>query len=352
MKNKEDQVRDLIASEAADRLLAREEQLGGGDLLSWFRNSPIHIAEYLGMAKLSSELGLVAREIDYPLEKLVADARQNVNVLELPARDLRGSAAQAHHASRPHLVLAALGLVIASGIAIGVVLNLNRPTPDSEVRYSTGHGEERTVRLADGTFVHLNTDSVLVVKFARDVRLVELERGEAFFEVAKAVGRPFRVGVGQAEFQDVGTAFDVFRDKTGSTITVAEGRVSVFDEQYRDFADRSASSSVADLTAGEQVTVSGSGAISATTKPDLDRVLSWTRQQIVFDREAIRDVVAEFNRYNDVPISVQDARIAKIPISGNFHVRDERAFVAFLNHLPGVRTDESDGVIAVLPRVK
>jgi transmembrane sensor len=350
MKNRNDHLKELIAAEAAERLLAREEQAGDGDLLSWFRNSPLHIAEYLGMAKLSSDLALVAREIDYPLEKLVADARENSNIFELPSGDLRGAAAGTKPVTRPYLVRTALVLVLASIVGLGVSLTLTRSTPDSELRYTTGHGEERTIRMTDGTFVHLNTDSMLDVKFEPNVRLVQLERGEAYFEVAKASDRPFRVRVGTTEFQDVGTAFDVSAGNAGAVITVAEGRVRIV--KAGSSARVNATTNPADVTAGQQATVSASGAIVAVTTPHLDQVLGWTRQQIVFDREAIRDVVAEFNRYNDVQIVVRDARIANIAISGNFHVRDERAFVAFLNHLPGVRTSETEGMIVIRAKAK
>jgi len=351
----DDQFRDMIAAEAAERVLTEGEQGGEGDPLSWFRRSPVHIAEYLGMAKLSADLAQLAREIDEPVEKLVADVRDDSNIVDMPARDLRGPAVGARGVARPRLVHAALAVAIAAIVAVGIGVVLNSPSSDQALRYTTGHGEERTIRLADGTFVHLNTDSALAVRFGREVRLVELERGEAYFEVAKAPSRPFRVGVGAAELQDVGTAFDVFRGDGGSVVTVAEGRVGVFATTSGagpGSASSTLSTRLAELSAGEQASVSASGAITARTTADLNRVLAWTRQQIVFDRESIGDVVAEFNRYNDVPITVRDRRIAAIAISGEFRARDERAFVSFLGKLPGVRTDESDGTIVVSAKRK
>jgi transmembrane sensor len=338
MTNKQDRLRDMIAEEAAERLLTMEELTTGEGLLSWLRNSPTHIAEYLAMAKLNADLTHIVRDIDTPLEKLIADAGQNSNIVAMPARDLRGT--DIHTRQRPYLALTAF--VLAAILVVGAGLLLHRPSPAPEVQYATAHGEERTVRLADGTFVHLNTDTALNVKFEHNIRLVELERGEAFFEVAKASGRPFRVRVGQNAFQDLGTAFDVSRGSERAVVTVAEGQVRVLRE-----GAPAPSTDLADLKAGQQATVSASGAITARSRPELDRVLAWTHEQILFDREPIGEVVAEFNRYNDLPISVHDARIANIVISGNFRVRDERAFVAFLNHLPGVRTDESGGQIIV-----
>jgi transmembrane sensor len=347
MSNRDDHLRDMIAAEAAERFVAESEHAGDEDALSWFRSSPVHIAEYLGMAQLSTDLVHAAKRIDVPLETLIADAREDANIIAMPARDLRGPAGAAQRAPRSNLARIAVGLATAAILAAGIGLIWNGPAANGAQQFTTGHGEERTIRLSDGTFVHLNTDSALDVKFARDMRLVELERGEAYFEVAKAPARPFRVRAGATEFQDAGTAFNVFRKNLGIVVTVAEGRVEVFHAGAAETASRNMPAPLADLSAGEQATVSASGAITATTTPNLDQVLAWTRQEIVFDRESIGDVAAEFNRYNDVAISVSDPRIASIAISGNFRVRDERAFVAFLNHLRGVRTGEKDGKIVV-----
>lgn len=346
----DEHLRDMIAAEAAERVLSESEPGGDDDdLLSWCRNSPVHIAEYLGMAKLRSELGQLARQIEDPVEKLFADVREDSNVFEMPARDLRGPADGARSVRRPHLVRAAMSLAVISVVALGIGLIVNLPSTNNAVQYATLHGEERTVRLDDGTFVHLNTDSRLNVKFEPDVRLVELDRGEAYFEVAKVPSRPFRVTAGVTEFQDVGTSFNVLRGNSGSVVTVAEGRVGVYAGVA---ASRTPSAALADLGAGEQAKISASGAITARTRANLNEVLAWTRQQIVFDRESIGAVAVEFNRYNDVPIIVRDKRIADIAISGGFRTRDERAFVSFLSHLPGVRTDERDGMIVVSAKRK
>src|SRR6185312_4127329 len=49
--------------------------------------------------------------------------------------------------------------------------------------YATGIGEQRTAKLADGSFIYLNTDSKVEVDFSDKARDVRLLRGEALFVV-------------------------------------------------------------------------------------------------------------------------------------------------------------------------
>ncbi len=59
-------------------------------------------------------------------------------------------------------------------------------------RYSTGVGEQRTIKLEDGSTIALNTDTAVRVELTDRMRRVSLLRGEALFNVAKDPTRPFR----------------------------------------------------------------------------------------------------------------------------------------------------------------
>ena len=59
-------------------------------------------------------------------------------------------------------------------------------------------------RLADGSVLHLNTDSVATVRFDTRERLVMLTSGQAEFDVAHEQHRAFRVLAGSAEVIAVG----------------------------------------------------------------------------------------------------------------------------------------------------
>jgi ferric-dicitrate binding protein FerR (iron transport regulator) len=116
---------------------------------------------------------------------------------------------------------AAATAVIVAVAVVTTVLSLRSD------RLATGVGELRTLSLEDGTRVHLNTDTRVVPRYDEKSRRIELERGEAFFEVAKSGSRPFIVTAGGHQIRALGTSFAVRRGARNLAVTLVEGKVSV-----------------------------------------------------------------------------------------------------------------------------
>jgi transmembrane sensor len=94
-------------------------------------------------------------------------------------------------------------------------------------QFQTKVGEQRSVVLADGSRVTLNTASKIEVRLQADHRVVQLLQGEALFEVAHDAQRPFDVHAGHVVVRAVGTQFDIDRRATRTVVTVVEGRVAM-----------------------------------------------------------------------------------------------------------------------------
>lgn len=221
------------------------------------------------------------------------------------------------------MALAALGLIS--------VWTLNRPHS-----YATGVGEQRTLRLADGSRVILDTDSRVDIRLRANRRSVTLVSGQAFFDVEGDPARPFVVTAGETTVTAVGTRFDVRRLGQGAKVTLIEGRVDV--------GTSSASKPAWSLTPGQQV-------VTARRRPevrsvDAARETSWTAGRLIFAATPIREAVAEVSRYSDRRIELKDTGIDQIPVSGAFDTGDTDAFIAALSDLYGVTASTSpDGVI-------
>src|SRR3981189_822736 len=78
--------------------------------------------------------------------------------------------------------------------------------------YRTAIGGIAAISMKDGSTVTLNTNSDIRVALSETERRVDLEKGEAFFEVAKDPNRPFVVRVGDQRVIAVGTKFSVRRE--------------------------------------------------------------------------------------------------------------------------------------------
>jgi transmembrane sensor len=240
--------------------------------------------------------------------------------------------------SRPKLdrriVLGGLGLA-AAGVA-GVVL-----TPLlSRQLYRTQVGEIRRVPLDDGSMAAINTDTTVEVAFETSVRRVKLDRGEAWFQVAKDRTRPFVVAAGPVRIQAVGTAFAVRRKAEGAEVMVTEGVVEVW-------TGKSGAGARRRVSAGEQVFVSDDGGASSPVKRplEMDRALSWREGGIVLDGDTVAAAVAEFNRYNSRKIVIVDPDLERRTVIGWFRTNEPESFAAAVAVAHGVRVQTSDGVI-------
>ena len=90
---------------------------------------------------------------------------------------------------------------------------------------ATAVGQQRTVTLADGSIVALNTNTIVETDLNHRLRQIYLRKGEAHFQVAHDRSRPFLVHAGDAVVRAVGTAFEVrLRTDQHVDIVVNEGQ--------------------------------------------------------------------------------------------------------------------------------
>jgi transmembrane sensor len=203
--------------------------------------------------------------------------------------------------------------------------------------YATRVGEQRLVRLADGSAVRLDTDTRIDVAFSRGERDIRLERGQAFFDVAHDRTRPFLVTAGDTTVRAVGTRFDVRKDGVQATVTLVEGVVEV----RRAGAD----SRMWTLQPGQQVAASAAASPRAI---NVEAATSWTAGRVVFEGVPLWAAVEEINRYSAHKIVLQAPAVASTPVTGSFETGDSDAFVSAVSDLHGLRaTREPDGAIVL-----
>src|SRR6185437_15521968 len=192
-----------------------------------------------------------------------------------------------------------LGLLAAACVGACAVYWLTLPGFAGLPRsIAVAHGEQRTVQLNDGSVVHVNASSRLRVRFSRSQRLVELEQGEAMFDVAHDATRPFRVRAGDTEVTAVGTEFDVYRRASQDvTVTVVQGKVDVMD---RDADHRNTGAGTNEdaavpvhMAAGQQLHLSAARRPKARAV-DVHAATAWIRREVMFEGRPLRDVAEEF----------------------------------------------------------
>lgn len=234
----------------------------------------------------------------------------------------------------------AAGLLLVCGlIAWGANYQQHNPS------YTTRIGEQRLVRLSDGSRITLNSNSYVRVAYRDGERRVRLERGEAYFEVARNPQRPFLVVAGDYRVTALGTAFIVRRDPARTSVVLVEGKVAVAGATSANLplptSPRPVATTAPDLvtpvvlTPGQRLILAGD--VSARLdQPVINAVMAWRRGELVLDRTTLADAVAEMNRYDEMPLVIDDPRVAALRVSGIYHTGDNDAFAASVARLYGL----------------
>jgi transmembrane sensor len=257
-----------------------------------------------------------------------------------PIEKVRNSDLRGFHLSLPRALLATCAIAV---VAVGITVLCLRTDG-----VSTVVGEQRTLTLQDGSRVYLNTNSRAVVRFDRQARRVELEKGEALFEVAQNSALPFIVTAGDRQVRALGTAFVVRRDPQQLAVTLVEGKVAVSGDSKQETA-RVATADVFTLDPGQRVTFA-SGQPPKVDRPRLEKITAWQHGQVSLDNTTLADAVSEMNRYNRMQLVIEDPRVATIRISGVFRAGDSENFVQALVRTYHLQVQErGSGVIAVGP---
>jgi transmembrane sensor len=211
-------------------------------------------------------------------------------------------------------------------------------------RYATRLGEVRVVALGDGSVVTLNTASSMLVRYSRAQRLIKLLDGEALFDVAKDASRPFLVAAGDVNVRAVGASFTV-RRLTGVPVQVLvqEGVV-----ELRKSAALPAKA--VRLSANMRATAPAAAPIDVATVPasQLQRELIWRQGRIAFEGESLAQASAEFARYSDTRIVIDDPDLGREEISGSFQANDPVGFSRAVAEAFGARVDVTDGEVRLI----
>jgi transmembrane sensor len=371
---------------------------------TWVRASPEHLRAFLEIAAIWNEGDCLDAHRTLDVEALVALARADRNIVPLDcdfiARDsvrkqeeqisgtviteaidssqrslstIPGALARWVRSTRKGSIAASI-LIGLLGVGLTVYFRFH-----GEPSYATDVGEQRSIRLADGSMVELNSRSRVRVEFTATQRAIELLDGQALFQVAKDPARPFVVRSDMALVRAVGTQFDVNRRRNDTVVTVVEGRVAVqwnpettaasaannwalfsaagagrqldatpsHKLDSRSERQRGGDSAVL-LSAGEQL-VAKAGEILQPTPTNVSAATAWTQRELVLESVSLAEVAEEFNRYSDRKLIVEDSGKSKLRLSGIF-ATDPDFLIRYLRERPDITIRETGTEIHIIRR--
>ena len=251
-------------------------------------------------------------------------------------------------------VVLMLGLALIVGDAF-----LGESRTASNGLYATAVGEQKSIGLADGSIVELNTNSQMKVEYSEGFRNIHLIQGEMHFNVAKDPASPFRVYARNSRVQAVGTAFTVYLAEQDVQVYVTEGRVALAGLQALAptatgpsilakpsqlgganktlnvdtyVASKVQELGTLDLGQGARLKAKHASStlisdallelVATPENDDLAKRLAWRDGLLVFSGETLEQVVAEVGRYTTMHIVLSSPEIRDIEIAGQVHVGD------------------------------
>lgn len=296
-----------VEAQAADWLARRDasdwDEAGQQEFEAWLAQSTAHRVAWLRLLAAWNRA-----------DRLV--------VLRNPRSAPRVGARRASRRDWPSLMkglAASVGVCVLLVVAFAVVkLRTDAAT------YQTQIGQQERIALPDGSRMIINTDTLVTTHIDAERRSVELERGEAYFDVAHDATRPFTVKAGDFRVTVLGTKFSLRLDGERLRVVVVEGRVRLETPEQ-------SSTSTQTVIAGGEVAAAAADAAIVMKRPveQLERDLSWRRGVLVFDQQTLAEVASEFNRYSAQKLVV-DERAADIRIGGAFRPDNVLAFAHLL----------------------
>ena len=258
----------------------------------------------------------------------------------VPQSDVPAANSPADHwIARPARRRTVLAGLLAAGAAGGIATMVSLGPRDA--RYATAIGVRRSVALADGSRIDMNTDSLIAVAFEAHRRVVRLLQGEAMFDVAHDAERPFYVQVGSSLLRVLGTAFNVRIRAELVELTVSRGAVGVSDGGRM----------LRTVAAGYGAAIRGGVAETNHLGEAIVRQrTAWQDGVIELDGDTLDQAIAEFNRYRRAPIVLGDNRLAALRVGGRFGTSDSQQFIdAVQQSFPIRMVANDDGSILLTP---
>ncbi|MFO1448288.1 MAG: FecR domain-containing protein [Opitutaceae bacterium] len=313
-----------LSTEHIDELAARwTSRLDGGELSpadrlaldAWLGEDPAHRVAFESYQRICDETAAALPA----LAQISAVARPE----PLPEVDLG--------LRWPRWIAAATGLAAVFAVCAVWLVPFVRDTQ----RITTVAAQRSTLSLADGTRTELNAQTALITDFRGGRRFVRLEKGEAFFTVAKDEAHPFVVETPGGTVRVTGTQFNLRLASDGRPeVTLVEGAVEIQNGL-----------ALLQIKPGQQL--SRAGELRTLAPREIDRVTAWREGRIVLNGLTLAEAAERFATFHGKSIEVAPA-LSDREMGGSYLLDDLPGFLDALSSQPlGLRVirRDSDSIV-------
>ena len=240
----------------------------------------------------------------------------------------------------------ALAATVLLSMALGILAYRHR-----RLRLYYPIGGMTVVALGDRSTIMLNTHTRIRVWSSTTTRRVEIEYGEALFDIAPDSRRSLTVYAANQRVVVLGTKFSVWSKPDLLHVAVLSDRyASSPRDQSPPAIPRPTVArhlNVATLGRGEVADVrNGDITLRQESVEDIERSLAWQTGEIRLDGAPLSEAVAAFNRYNTRQIVFGDPSLRQVRIGGSFHWDNVDGFLGLLDDM-GIHSQVQNGQVVL-----
>lgn len=225
-----------------------------------------------------------------------------------------------------------------------LVYELSDSKPESNITKNhlvIPKGKNYQLVLSDGTRIWLNSESELIypTTFGKEKREITLI-GEAFFEVAKDVNKPFYVQTNGVSIKVLGTSFNVScyeGDKTINT-TLVEGSVSIETLHGKQQV----------ISPSEQLIYNKENNDIELEKVDTDLYTSWVQGEYIFKDTPLKEMMTKLERWHDITVVFEEESLKNHCFS--LTISKETSidrFIEIINYTSDIKLERINNIINI-----
>lgn len=263
----------------------------------WRKARPAHDAAWLSMVDiwhLAGDIGPVALPLDISADNQIA-----IGVSKSPTSPRRRTVFLASA-----LCLMGLGFLFGDDIRLSLMSD-----------YRTGTAENRVIQLPDGSTATLGARSAIALHYTPRARQVQVLAGEVFFSVRHDDTHPFTAIAGGATVRDIGTRFDIDKEKDRIDVSVSEGSIGL----TYDTPDRSPERH---MTAGDVISIDLRSKTLTTSRMDPGAIGSWQQKRLTVSDASVHSLVETFRRYYPGIIVTYGKDLTASHVAGTYDLTD------------------------------
>ncbi|UZR92955.1 FecR family protein [Chondrinema litorale] len=307
-------IAEYIASEATGKVPEQVRQ----HVENWLKQSLENQKEFELLKKswdLSGELPATKPDVNAAWLKVssrVSTSEKTLKKNQTAQKDFKvHSTATKKATSWFYMRAASIVFLIALGVASWLFVQSNAWLKLQNENIATTSGQTKTVTLADGTKVKLNSNSSLYYPkaFEGNTRKVLLE-GEAYFDVSTDTSKPFTIHTGEVETTVLGTVFNLryFKDESFTELLLEEGKVAF-----------TAAGKEEIVLPGEVVQFSESTEKISKQKNSNPNILAWQTGELKFNETPINELINTLQRYYHTEFTLDNSANLDCSYTGTFN---------------------------------